>query len=226
MARHQPTNATIQLYTKQPGDEGKAPVVIHEPECKAMEMSAALAVRHSGLPYYPLPRNTPGIPMVRVEFDPPEMMKSISHVDEIPTTLEFVDGTGERVPGSETIALSARLMAMGESWNDVGIAHTGGLDMDRDELADLIFDAYREATVVENETMHWKYLRDRLQSLKGITSHAATCILKGPAAAIQEMMEQHMWGFFPYPIPFPEERVQAHLTRVNGKLTMAFTPGG
>ena len=220
------TKATIQLYTKQPGDEGKTPVVIDEQECRALEMSGALAVRHSGLPYYPVPKDTPGTPTVRVDFDPPETEKTISQVDEIPATLEFVDETGERVPGSKAVALSAQIMATGDSWNEVEIAHTGGLDMDGDELADLIFDAYRDGAVVENDARHWKDLRDTLESLKEMTSHAATCVLKGPAPAMEDMMEQHMLKFFPHPVPSPEERAQAQLTWSSGKLTMTFTPGG
>ncbi len=224
MGTHNLTKATIQLYTKQPGDEGKTPVVIDEQESTALEMSGALAIRHSGLPYYPVPKGTPGTPVIRVEFDPPETKKSISRVDGIPATLEFVDETGERVPGSETAALSAKLMATGSSWNEVELTHTDGLDMDGDELADLIFDAYRNDTVLESEATHWEDLRNRLESLKEMASHAATCVLKGPVPAMEDQIEQHMWLFFPYPIPFPEEGGQAQLTLSCGKLTMAFTP--
>ena len=226
METRQLTNATIQLYKKQPGDEGKTPVVIDEQECKALEMSGAMAVRHSGLAYYPVPKDTQGTPMVRVEFNPLETGKSISQVGEIPATLGFVDEAGERVPGSKTIKLSAKLMATGDSWNEMGIAHTGGLEMDGDELADLIFDAYRDGTVTENDARHWKDLRDTLELLKEMASNAATCMLKGPTAAMEDMMEQHMLKFFTYPVPSPEESAQAQMKWSGGKLTMTFTPEG
>ena len=209
MGTHNLTEATTQLYKKQPGDEGKTPVIIDEQECRALEMSGALAVRHSGLPYYPVPKDTPGTPVVRVEFDPPEAGEGVSQVDEIPAALEFVDETGERVPGSKAIALSAQIMATGDSWNEMELTHTGGLDMDRDELAGLIFDAYRDGTVMENEARHWNDLRDTLESLKEMASHAATCVLKGPAPAMEDMMEQHMGKFFPHPVPSPKEGAQA-----------------
>ena len=145
-------------------------------------------------------------------------------MDEIPATLKFVDETGERVPGSETAALSAKLMATGFSWGELELKHTGGLDMDRDELADLISDAYREGTVMENEAMNWESLSNR-EWMKEMASHTATCVLKGPATAMEDLMEQHLLRFSHDPLPLPGEEARAQVSLTGGKLTMTFTPG-
>ena len=219
--------ATIQLYMKQAEDSGKTPVVIDEMESRAMEMSAALSLRQSGLPYYPVREREPDgrSPGVRIEFTPPRTERSIERVGEIPATLTFLDPGGEDDPSRKPEAFRARIMANGESCVLLEIVHTGDLDMDGDDLADLIFDACLDGSVDENETHGWEDLNARIEQVRETASHAAACVLKGPEEAMEDIMEKCLARFHPGPVPWPGNPARAQVNIPgHGTLVLAYEP--
>ena len=56
------TNATTQLYTKQPGDEGKTAVVIYEPECQGTGDERGPGGQALRTTLLPCPKRHPGNP--------------------------------------------------------------------------------------------------------------------------------------------------------------------
>ena len=214
------TTASLELYGKRPEDGGKTPVAVRPQQCRALDVSAALAVRHSGLPLYPAHAGELEARPVRVRFGPQEENTGVRWTSEIPAELVFLDQNGPEEPQ----AIRAHLLATGTSWDRMGLLYTAELQMDAGELADLLFDAYQEGTVDPGELYGWEQLHQKNEWLRAQTSAAATCVLFGPEPALQDLMEQHLVGFCAGALPWPCEETGMSVHVDGGKLTMRFIP--
>ena len=156
-----------------------------------MDMSAALALRHSGLPYYPVQAGTerPAPQMVRLELPPNENRKRVEKVPAIPATLTFLDENGMPEDGREPVRFQAKFAADADNVLEMSIIHTGDLKTGEDELADLLFDAYRNGSIDEAEIQGWDSLQYQLKQLRNSMGHVAAAVLKGPEQAMEDLME-------------------------------------
>ena len=222
----QTSHATIMLYMKQDRDKGKTPVVIEEQETTPMDMSAALALRHSGLPYYPVQAGTerPAPQMVRLELAPNENDRRIERVASIPATLTFLDENGEPEESREPIRFGAKFTADAANVVEMRIVHTGDLQTGEEELADLLFDAYRNGSIDEAEIQGWDSLQYQLKQLRNTMGHVAAAVLKGPEQAMEDLMEQHLVSFQDERISWPDQRLEAMVSLEGGTLRMSFEP--
>ena len=218
--------ATIMLHIKQYEDEGKTPVVIEEKETRPMDMSAALALRHSGLPYYPVPAGTerPAPRMVRLELPPNGRDSRIERVQAIPAILTFLDENGMPEEGREPVRFQAKFAADADNVLEMKIAHTGDLETGEEELADLLFDAYRDGSIDEAATQGWDSLQHQLEQLRNTMGHVATAVLKGPEQAMEDLMKQHLLSFDQRPVSWRNQPLEAIVSLEGGTLRMSFEP--
>ncbi len=220
------SDATIMLHVKQDGDEGKTPVVIEEQETRSMDMSAALALRHSGLPYYPVREGTerPAPQMVRLELPPNGGGTGIERTPEIPANLTFLDENGEPITGREPVRFQAKFAADADNVMEMRIAHTGDLEIGEDELADLLFDAYRNGSIDEADAQGWDSLQRQLEQLRNTMGHVAAAVLKGPEQAMEDLMKQHLVSFDGAPVSWRNQPLEAMVSLEGGTLRMSFEP--
>jgi hypothetical protein len=226
MDLNETSGATIMLHMKQDGDEGKTPVVIEEQKTRPMDMSAALALRHSGLPYYPVREGAerPAPRTVRLELPPNGGGTGIERTQEIPATLTFLDENGEPEEDGEPVRFQAKFAADADNVMEMSIIHTGDLEMEEDELADLLFDAYRDGSIDEAEARGWDSLQHQLEQLRNTMGHAAAAVLRGPEQAMEDRMKQHLASFDERPVCWRNQPLEAMVRLEGGTLRMSFEP--
>ena len=162
--------------------------------------------------------------MVRLELSPNENRKRVEKVPAIPATLTFLDENGMPEDGREPVRFQAKFAADADNVLEMSIIHTGDLKTGEDELADLLFDAYRNGSIDEAEIQGWDSLQYQLKQLRNSMGHVATAVLKGPEQAMEDLMKQHLVSFQDERISWPDQRLEAMVSLERGTLRMSFEP--
>ena len=162
--------------------------------------------------------------MVRLELPPNENRKRVEKVPAIPATLTFLDENGMPEDGREPVRFQAKFAADADNVLEMSIIHTGDLKTGEDELADLLFDAYRNGSIDEAEIQGWDSLQYQLKQLRNSMGHVAAAVLKGPEQAMEDLMKQHLVSFQDERISWPDQRLEAMVSLERGTLRMSFEP--
>ena len=150
----------------------------------AGEVSAALAIRESGLPIRPAVPGEYGR-MARVKFDDiPETGCQLTMTPEIRASIVYLREDGEPDAARPPITLSPSLFIQGNTLWEARIAYTPSLDLTREQIQGLLRGIYQD-DVREEDHMDWREREFRQKDLDTARVHHEDLI-----AEISLMLQQ------------------------------------
>ena len=214
-------DATNEIYDREYGDI-RQPVEIEESGNKPQDIAAALAVRDSGWMPVREAENTRGeAPRVRVSFQVPDLSTatSITQVDQIGATMTYLTDGGEPDLNHHPVPLQPTLYLGGTEMN-LTVLHTGKVNLEHGELADILFDAYRSS--INEEEYGWDELKYELKELEERMDDVATAVLKGNDAGLTARMNSHVGRFHTGPFGYPKGEIT--VTSADGRIRLTVLP--
>ena len=213
---------TLELFNSPDPGNGKTKITLTEDFGKSSMISAALAIRHANLPYSPvLYDETPAIPYADVEFQIQDPDEPIAVQNSIHATIRFPQN-----PEMETLTFEAELFVGGEDEYDAHIRYTPRFQMNHAELADILHDAYYDASVNEDAFAEWDDLKHERRLFQERMNYLATRILDGKESAFKQALSDYVQRFDPGAMGYPESSVETFTKDRFGTITMVFTPAG
>ena len=213
---------TLGLFNSPDPGNGKARITLTEDFGKSAMISAALAIRQANLPYSPvLYDETPTIPYADVEFQIENPDEPITVQNSIHATMRFPQN-----PEMETLTFEAALFIGGDNEYDAHIRYTPGFRMDHADLADILHDAYYDASVIEDAFAEWDDLKHERARFQERMNYLATRILDGRESAFKYALSDYLQRFDPGAIGYPESSVKTVTKDRHGTITLVFTPAG
>ena len=218
------SNTSQNLYARAASTNGTEEIVLENgyDDYDADAVSAAFALRSSGLPYTPIKDSDapPNAPRATVEFkvdlDGPELRQ----VKQIPAQLLFVSETG-RPP----VDFLAHLVLHGDQeFHNMKVRYTQDLRITQDDLASLMDDVYQKGSVNENSFQDWDEMKAAVREFEGRMLHIAATIVQGPDHGFSTALWDHMARFDPFAAGYPDNSVEVTLEDRHGKLTATFEP--
>ena len=82
--------------------------------------------------------------------------------------------------------------------------YTAGINLEQEELADLLFDAYRNSVQDDNYS-EWDDLKYELRAFRERMEDVATAILDDPQEAFRNRLSNHLTRFAPRPLRWPDQ---------------------
>ena len=213
---------TLELFNSPDPGSGKTRIMLTEDFGKSSMISAALAIRHANLPYSPvLHDETPTIPYADVEFQIEDSNEAITVQKSIHATMRFPQN-----PEMETLTFEAALFIGGDDEYDAHIRYTPEFRMNHAELADILHDAYYDASVNEDAFPEWDDLKHERRLFQERMDYLATGILDGRESAFKQALSDYLQRFDPGVMAYPESSVETVTGDRHGKITAVFTPPG
>ena len=168
----------------------------------SVSISAALAIRQANLPYSPvLYDETPDIPYADVEFQIEDPDEPIAVQNSIHATMRFPQN-----PEMETLTFEAALFIGGENEYDAHIRYAPWFRMDHADLADILHDAYYDASVIEDAFAERDDLKHERALFRERMNYLATRILDSRESAFKHALSDYLQRFDPGAMGHP--RVQ------------------
>ena len=215
---------TNQLFTPPEPGSGKTRVTMSMEDNAAALISAALAIRQSGLPYSMVIEDedqNAGTPCAKISFQTELGDKHVAQQNVIQVTMSFPEN-----PEMETVRFQASLNLDGDHEGNVHIRHTPGFRMKHGELSDLLYDAYYEESVNEDNFTYRDDLKREQDLFQQRMDHLAILILYGRNAAFGDALASHIGQFDPGAVGYPEFRVETVTEDRRGTITAVFQPAG
>ena len=226
--------ARLLFAAPEPGS-GLTQMMIVGTDTDSEDLSAALAVRESGLPFAPVNEEDEYQRTQRamVEFlgtapDRSQAKYDVNHpnvqkVDEIPARIVFLGPGTQPDPYRKPVSVQAQIFMGGDSEVEMNIRYVPGINMSREDLSGLLYDAYVECTI-PGDFGDWdaiKYERDQFRSRM---EELAESMLGNPGEAFRMALERHMRKFQAYNIPEPEETTRVSIPYGDGRMNAAYRP--